>query len=89
MYNRELLRTLEDRFGTLHAYLLTFIDGKDDIYSHIASIIYNRPYEDCCEWKDDKPFPEGKYYRNKAKEFILPMVEECGGIFEPDEKEQG
>lgn len=85
MYNKELLKTLEDRFGTLHAYLLTSIDGKDDIYSHIASIIYNKPYEDCCEWKGDKPYPEGKELRNRAKQFLLPVVVECGGISDDTE----
>ena len=94
MYNRKLLRTLEDRFDKLQAYLFRSFDGEEDLYSYIAHIMYNRDYVDCCEMRSDgTPNPDGKYYRNKAKEFIFPLVIECGGVFEPDDdndsKEQG
>ncbi len=80
MYNKELIQALEERFGVLHGFLLTSIDRTDDIYSHIASIMYNKPYEDCCEWKDNKPYPAGKELRNRVKQFLLSIVIECGGI---------
>lgn len=80
MYNQKLLRTLEDRFDKLQAYLFRSFDGEEDLYSFIASIMYNKDYEDCCEWKDGKFNPEGKELRDRAKQFILPVVVECGGV---------
>ena len=56
-----------------------------DIYSLTASIMYYKSYEDCCEWKDGKPYPEGKERRDRAKQFLLPIVAECGGITEPED----
>lgn len=81
MYNQKLLRTLEDRFDKLQAYLFRSFDGEEDLYSFIASIIYDKDYEDCCEWKNGKPNPEGKELRDRVKRFLIPVVEECGGIF--------
>lgn len=85
IYNQQLLRTLEDRFDKLQAYLFRSFDGEEDLYSFIASIMYDKDYEDCCEWKNGKPNPEGKELRDRVKWFLIPVVEECGGISESEE----
>ena len=54
----------------------------DDLYSFVASVMYDTTYAECCEWKDDKPYPEGKERRDRVKQFLLPIVAECGGISE-------
>ena len=82
MYNQKLLRTLEDRFDKLQAYLFRSFDGEEDLYSFIAAVMYDKDHEDCCEMKDGKPNPQGKELRERAKQFILPVVTECGGISE-------
>jgi len=82
MINQKLLRTLEDRFDQLQAHLFrSFNAEEDDLYSYIAHIMYNKDYEDCCEFNSDgTPNPEGKELRDRAEQFILPVVVECGGI---------
>lgn len=85
MYNQKLLRTLEDRFDKLQAYLFRSFDEEEDLYSFIAAVMYDKDYEDCCEMKDEKPNPQGKELRERAKQFILPVVAECGGISESEE----
>lgn len=83
-YNKKLLKTLEDRFDKLQAYLFRAFDGEEDLYSFIASIIYDKDYEDCCEILADGSLnPDGHVLRDKVKQFLLPVVAECGGIFEP------
>lgn len=85
MYNPKLLRTLEDRFDQLQAYLFRSFDGEEDLYSFIAAVMYNKDYADCCEINPDgTPNPYGHALRERAKEFILPVVVECGGITEVD-----
>jgi len=79
IYNQKLIRTLEDRFDKLQAHLFRSFDG-ENLYSFIASIIYDKDFEDCCEWKDGKPNPRGKELRDRVKQFLIPVVEECGGI---------
>ena len=86
MYNQKLIRTLEDRFDKLQAYLFRSFDGVEDLYSFIASIMYDKDYADCCEIVDGKPNPQGKELRNRVKQFLLPVVEECGGISEMADK---
>lgn len=85
IYNQKLIRTLEDRFDKLQAYLFRSFDGEEDLYSFIASIMYDKDYADCCEIVDGKPNPQGKELRDRAKQFILPIVEECGGILNREE----
>ena len=80
-YNQKLIRTLEDRFGKLFSEF----DGVEDLYSFIASVIYNKKYTDCFEWKDGKPNPQGKELRDRVKQFLIPVVEECGGILDSEE----
>lgn len=72
-YNQKLISTLEDRFGKLFSEF----DGVEDLYAFIASIMYDKKYVDCFE-----PDPLGKELRERAKQFILPVVEECGGLLE-------
>ena len=84
MYNPELLRTLEERFDKLQAYLFRSFDGEEDLYSFIAAVMYDKDYADCCGIKDGKPNPQGKELRERAKQFILPVVAECGGIIKWD-----
>ena len=88
-YNPELLKTLEDRFDKLQAYLFRAFDDEDDLYSFIASIMYDKPVEECGEMYPDGSFnPDGKQLRRKAKEFILPVALECGGIFTPEYEQE-
>ena len=87
MYNQKLLRTLEDRFDKLQAYLFRSFDGEEDLYSFIASIIYDKDYADCCEWKNGKSNPEGKELRDRVKRFLIPVVEECGGILDESDED--
>ena len=85
MYNQKLLRTLEARFDKLQAYLFRSFDGEEDLYSFIASVMYDKDYEECREFNPDgTPNPEGKDLRNRAKQFLIPVVLECGGISEED-----
>ena len=81
MYNQKLIRTLEDRFDKVFREF----DGVEDLYSFIASIMYDKDYADCCEIVDGKPNPQGKELRERAKQFILPVVVECGGILDSEE----
>lgn len=48
----------------------TYISGKD-IYSQIATIVYNLPYEDCTEFKDGELNVDGKKRRSACKPIIL------------------
>ena len=94
MYNTKVIETLVVRFTEIAAKLDTLGTGdsdNNDIYPFIASIMYNKPYEDCCEIRPDGTFdpedgskfnPAGKELRSRAKQFILPVVIECGGLFD-------
>jgi DNA polymerase I-like protein with 3'-5' exonuclease and polymerase domains len=51
-----------------------FIDGKD-FYSSIASIAFNKPYEECLEFRPDGTTnPEGKERRSQAKSVLLGIL---------------
>lgn len=51
--------------------LKSLMAGKD-LYSEVASTIYNMPYEECCEFRPDGTFNlEGKQRRTKSKSVIL------------------
>ena len=86
MYNTKIIETLVVRFNEVATKLDTLGTGdsdKTDIYSFLASIMYNKPYEECCELKPDgSANPDGKEFRNRAKQFILPIIVECGGLFD-------
>ena len=73
MINPKLLRTLEDRLKTLSMVKLSdetnvFNPECDDLYSFVASVMYDTTYAECCECRD------------RVKQFLLPIVAECGGI---------
>lgn len=54
--------------------LNSFRDGTD-IYSHVASLAYNIPYEDCCEfYPDGSTNHEGKTRRSSAKAVVLGIL---------------
>ena len=84
-YNKKLLITLEDRFDRLQAYLdrvFQFEEG-EDLYAFVASIMYNKDVDECRDLHSDgSANPEGKDIRNRAKQFILPIVVECGGLLD-------
>ena len=86
--NRKLLTILEDRFDKLQAYLdrvFQFEEG-EDLYAFVASIMYNKDIDECREMNPDGTLnPEGKERRNRAKQFILPVVAECGGLLDETE----
>ena len=49
----------------------SFRQGRD-IYSHVASIAFDKPYEECCEFNaDGTTNKEGKTRRKKAKAVAL------------------
>lgn len=51
-----------------------FIEGKD-FYSSIASIAFNKPYEECLEFRPDGTTnPEGKERRSQAKSVLLGIL---------------
>lgn len=75
-YNEKLIFRVEQIF---RLYSPVEAEGKD-LYSYLASIVYNVPYEECQEWKDGKPYPEGKERRMRIKQMLIPIVLECGGI---------
>lgn len=43
------------------------IDEEKDVYSYLASKLYDIPYEECLEYKDGKPYPKGKFRRQYVK----------------------
>ena len=54
--------------------LKSLMAGKD-LYSEVASTIYNMPYEECCEFRPDGTFNlEGKQRRTKSKSVILGLM---------------
>ena len=54
--------------------LESLMAGKD-LYSEVASSIYNMPYEECCEFRPDGTFNlEGKQRRTKSKSVILGIM---------------
>ena len=46
-------------------------DENKDLYSNYASQLMNLPYEECMEWKDNKPYPLGKERRMMIKLFVM------------------
>ena len=48
-----------------------FLEGRD-LYSEVASMVYNLPYDDCTEFRPDGSFNlEGKKRRTACKSLIL------------------
>jgi DNA polymerase I-like protein with 3'-5' exonuclease and polymerase domains len=54
--------------------LNTFLAGKD-LYSEIASKAFNKPYEECLEFRPDgTTSPDGKQRRTQAKSILLGVL---------------
>lgn len=91
MINPKLLQTLEDRMDVLHAQLFgtcKTYDGKADLYSFIAAAMYNMDIDDCREYRPDgTPNPYGKELRNRVKQFLIPIIAECGGISDDSDED--
>lgn len=69
-YSREEVAVCAAVCGDI-GLLNSFRDGTD-IYSHVASLAYNVPYEDCCEfYPDGSTNHEGKTRRSSAKAVVL------------------
>ena len=87
-FNREFIEALKTRF-TLLSDALQNVDENTDLYPFIASIMYNRPVEECGEIYPDGSFnPTGKDLRHRAKQFIIPVTLECGSIFTPEYEQE-
>lgn len=85
MVKKELIKLLEDRFDKLQAYLFRSYTPDEDLYSFVASVMYDKDMDECKEFNlDGTPNPQGKDLRNRAKQFLIPVVAECGGISEDD-----
>ena len=85
MVKKELIQLLEDRFDKLQAYLFRSYTPDEDLYSFVASVMYDKDMDECKEFNPDgTPNPQGKDLRNRAKQFLIPVVAECGGIMEDD-----
>lgn len=51
-------------------------DDSKDLYSNYASQLMNLPYEDCLEFKDNKPNILGKERKFLVKLLVLSCLEE-------------
>lgn len=55
--------------------LLNSLMAGKDLYSEVASKVYNMPYEECCEFRPDGTFNlEGKARRTKSKSIVLGLM---------------
>lgn len=74
-YNQKLINTITERFEEIVSKLNTpdYL-YEHDLYSLIASVMYDKPYESCLETTT-----EGKELRMNAKHFLIPVVIDCGG----------
>ena len=42
-----------------------------DLYSNYAAQLYGIPYNECLEWKNNKPYPIGRERRSAIKLMVL------------------
>lgn len=49
------------------------IESGKDVYSTAAARFFDTTYEECLEYKNDKPYPIGKYRRTVAKKILSAM----------------
>lgn len=49
------------------------IEQGKDVYATAAARFFDCTYEDCLEYKNDKPNPIGKYRRSVAKKILCAM----------------
>lgn len=86
-FNKEFIEALRTRFALLSDALQN-VDETTDLYPFIASIMYNLPIGECGEMYPDGSFnPTGKDLRNRAKQFIIPVALDHGGIFTAEYEE--
>lgn len=80
MYNPKLLRKLQSIFKEFDPVEM----GDKDLYAYLASLVYQVPYEDCCEFQLDNytPNPVGKERRSAVKQMLTPIVQSCGGFIQ-------
>ena len=76
--NQKLFDTISSRFMEVSKQLNETTET--DLYSLIASILYDKPYESCLD------LGENQELRYKVKTCLLPIVVECGGITLDDEE---
>ena len=85
VYNPDLINNVLCRLYTVSHQIRNLREGQD-LYSSIASAMYNKDYDECCELDKNGDFnPLGKDRRDRIKRFLLPMVLECGGLFLEDD----
>ena len=77
--NQLLIYLLEDKFDQIIAFLEdTATNGDKDIYSSIASILCDLPYEDCIVTDSQKRVNQtGSMQRNQVIQLLRPLVELC------------
>ena len=75
-YNEKLIEALSRRFAEVSKRLNADMDT--DLYSTIASILYDKPYESCLD------LGENQDLRYSVKHCIVPVVLEFGGIHSED-----
>ncbi len=77
--NQLLIYLLEDKFDQIIAFLEdTETNGDKDIYSSIASILCDLPYEDCIVTDSQKRVNKiGSIQRCNAIRLLRPLVELC------------
>lgn len=86
-FNREFIEALKTRFALLSDAFQN-VDETTDLYPFIASIMYNLPIGECGEMYPNGSFnPTGKDLRNRAKQFIIPVALDHGGIFTAEYEE--
>lgn len=49
------------------------IESGKDVFSTAAARFFNTTYEECLEYKNDKPYSIGKYRRAVAKKILCAM----------------
>lgn len=64
---KQILKEMYERHGFNY-------DESKDLYSNYASQLMNLPYEDCLEFKDDKPTIKGKERRFLIKLEVLSRL---------------
>nr|DAZ48710.1 MAG TPA: DNA polymerase [Caudoviricetes sp.] len=72
-FSQQEPRCLAHMSGDKHM-IQAYLDGKD-LYSTIASKLYNQPYEECKEFRPDGTVnPEGKNRRSSVKPILLGIM---------------
>lgn len=77
MYNQTLITTIEDRLNKVQEHLFLDFNNTEDLYVVIAEIMYHT---------DIHNLPNSKVteLRERVKQFLIPVIIECGGITEEE-----